>query len=376
MVKKLAIAYSLDKTIYAILRRRSNGYIYNAATGASEALGTWNNTRKAECAVALTDQGGGYYIADFPAGCEEGVWDAFYFGQIGDEIDINDRLIGRDKFINGSVTAEENSKLAVGHSPDKTIYAILRFKTNAYVWNETGEALEPLGTWNNARKVECAITLTDKGGGYYTADFPSSCTTVGTYHSFYYEKLGDDIDISDRLIGRGKIAWYGSGAEAEITPTGNRGLAMVNLRDLVAASEGFQAGVGAEDAEEAKEHLHITAYTPETGAFERPFGLICRTETDKDEAVAVDDSINGGDLELRFEQDIPADYKDKPKNAEIYFLNWVEAVLADMWVLSRQGGSFAMNNIDTIEGPTQYESDEAGSFINGIRLMINWGLTS
>jgi len=151
---------------------------------------------------------------------------------------------------------------------------------------------------------------------------------------------------------------------------------MVNLRDLIAECESFQSAVGADDAEEAKAFLHITAYAPDEAAFKRPFGLICRTENDKEETVAVGDSNIGGDLEVRFEQDIPADYKDKPDNAELNFLNWVEAVLAEMWVLSRQPGHFAINNIDTIEGPMQIESDKAAVFVNGWRLLINWGLST
>lgn len=171
----------------------------------------------------------------------------------------------------------------------------------------------------------------------------------------------------------------------EITPTGSRGKAMINLRDLIAESSSFQAGVGAEDAEEAKKHLHITACLPseitdpESGettlVFEWPYGLICRTENDKDKMIAVDESTVGGDLELRFEQEIPEEYKDNPKNAELNFLNWVEAVVADMWTLSRLPGYFAINSIDCIEGPTQIEY-EGGKYINGIRLLVNWGIMS
>lgn len=376
MIKKLAVAHSLEKETYVILRRRSNGYIWNETTKTAEELGTWNNNRKAECAIALPNEGGGYYIKEFPTEADIGVWDAFYFVKLGDIIDINDRLIYLQKFVNGAALLEEKSMLAAGHSAGKIVYSIIRLQDNAYIWDISDEMLEPIGTWDNARKAECAVALDDKGTGYYTKKFPVACTTAGTYHIFHFEKLGDDIDINDRLIGRDKIIWFGSSVAEEIIPTGARGKAMVNLRDLVAECESFQTVVGAADAEEAKAYLHITAYTPETGAFERPFGLICKTENDKDEAVAVDDSNIGGDLELRFEQDIPAEYKAQPKNAELYFLNMVEAVLAEIWLLSRQAGRFAINNIDCIEGPTQYESDEAGSFINGVRLLVNWGLST
>ncbi len=379
-MRKLAIAHSLYSAYYVILRRRLNGNIYNTGGGASEAIGTWNLARKTQCAVILTSREGDYHTEDFPAGCDEGVWDAFYFGRIGDEISMGDRLLFTEKFINGSVTAAEASMLAVGWGVNKTIYSILRFAANAYVWNNTGEALEEPGTWNNARKQDCTIVLDDKEGGYYTKQFPTACTTAGTYHAFHYEKQGDDIDISDRLTGRSKIIWYGAESEGEITPTGNRGKAMLNLRDLVAATSSFQEWAGAEDSEEAKGNLHVTAYEPpmdeqENPQFVRPFGLVCRTENDKDENIAVGENTVGGDLELRFEDDIPAEYKDNPENAELEFLNRVEAVLAEMWQLSRQPGYFAMNSVDCIEGPTQIEYG-SGKYNNAIRLQVNWGLTS
>lgn len=375
MIKKLAIVHSLDKVTYTILRRRSNGYIYNATAGAAEELGTWNNSRKAECSISLTDRGGGYYTEEFPAGCEDGVWDAFYFERLGASVDINDRLLNREKFINGSASIEERSMLAAGHSIDKTIYAIIRSQSDADVWDAGDEALEEVGTWDNARKAECALAMADKEGGYYTAVFPPACTTAGTYHIFYNEKLGGQFDIEDRLIGRDKVLWFGTAVADEVVPTGARGKAMVNLRDLIAECESFQAWTGAAGSQEAKNYLFMTAYAPANGIFTKPFGLVCRTENDKDETIAVDEDNVGGDLELRFEDTIPVDYEEVPKNAELYFLNMVEAVLAEMWVLSRQAGKFAINSITLIEGPTQYE-ETAGKYVNGTRLMVNWGIVS
>lgn len=381
--KKISIVHTRYDNYYVILRRRLNGYVHNVTTGITEALGSWDNSRKAVCALALTDKSGNYHQADLPAGCEEGIWDIFFHGyDNGGSITISDPLVSLGVIYNGSYTAAEVSMLSAGlmASVAGIVYSILRFKTDARVWNNTGEALEELGTWNNARKQECAIVLDDKEGGYYTKAFPTACTTAGTYHAFHYDKQGDDIDISDRLIGRGKIIWYGAESEGEIIPTGNRGKAMLNLRDLVAATSSFQEWVGAGDPEEAKENLYVTAYEPpmneeEHPQFVRPFGLICRTENDKDEKIAVDENTVGGDLELRFEDNIPEAYKDNPKNAELEFLNHVEAVLAEMWQLSKLAGYLVMNSVDCIEGPTQIQY-ESGKYNNAIRLQVNWGLTS
>ena len=376
MLKKLAITHSLDKTVYAILRRRLNGNIYCAANAAEEALGTWNDARKAACAVAMTDQKGGNYTAEFPEGCDDGVWDAFYYERAGATPALSDRLLGREKFINGAASIAEQSMLAAGHTAGKTVYADIRSQDNAYIWDAEGETLEAVGTWTDGRAAECAYLLDDKGGGYYTKAFPIGITAAGMYHIQYKEKLEAEYDIEDRTFGRDKILWFGSTESGEVVPTGSRGKAMVNLRNLIAECESFQAWVGAADAEEAKEYLWLVAcYVPETGEFVKPMGLIYRSPNDRNEAIAVDSDTVSGELELRFDDNIPADYKEQPHNAELHFLNKVEAVLTEMWTLSRQPGKIGINHVTLVEGPTQWE-EKSGSdrFVNVVRYQISWGI--
>ena len=95
-----------------------------------------------------------------------------------------------------------SSELSVGYSFSKNIYAIVRRRSNGNVWDVGDSALEAAGTWNNARIGECDIALTDKGGGYYTGDFPTACTTAATYDIMYYDRAGASPAITDRLIGR------------------------------------------------------------------------------------------------------------------------------------------------------------------------------
>lgn len=366
----------MEKPTCVILRRRLNGYIYNNTTGAEEELGTWNDSRMAECGVPLTNEKGNYYQAPFPEGCDDGVWDAFYFVQLGAERSITDRLISLEKFINGAASIEERCMLAAGGSAGRTIYATIRLQADAGIWNAGNEAIEEIGDWDNSRLAECAYDMDDKGGGYYTKPFPSACATAGTYHILYNDKLGSEYDITDRLIGRDKVLWFGTTVSDEIVPTGSRGMAMVNLRNLVAECESWQAWTGAADAEAAKAFLYVAAYyIPKDTELVKPLGVICRTENDKNEAIAVDSDTVGGDLELRLEDKIPIDFKEQPGNAELYFLNMVEAVLREMWTLSRQPGKIGINSITLIEGPGLYE-ETAGNFVNGIRLMINWGISS
>jgi len=166
----------------------------------------------------------------------------------------------------------------------------------------------------------------------------------------------------------------------DVVPTGEMGKAMVNLKNLIAESTTFQDAVGASGTPEekiaaAKEHLHLSAYTPEDGDFARPFGLIVKNASDKSPCIALGTFVAGGDMELWLEQEIPTEYKDDDGNAELYFMNFVDGVIGDCKVLGSQAGYLAVNSYDVIEGPLQHEVTE-GFFVYLIRVMVNWGLVS
>lgn len=165
---------------------------------------------------------------------------------------------------------------------------------------------------------------------------------------------------------------------ADVEPTGERGKAKENLRDLLAESTTFQSAIGATGTPEekkaaAKERLHKTAYIPdEDPGFERPFGLLCSVGNDHNEKRG--GFLMGGDIELRLEKDISAEYTDGPANAETDFENFYEGVMLEAMNLSAQPGYFAINSWDIIEGPSQIEIDE-GKFVSAIRILINWGIS-
>jgi len=69
------------------------------------------------------------------------------------------------------------------------------------------------------------------------------------------------------------------------------------------------------------------------------------------------------------------DYSADPENGEAYFMNFVEGVLADVEALSVTPGYLAISNWSVIEGPALCEAGQ-NLFIWGIRLLVNWGLTS
>jgi len=161
------------------------------------------------------------------------------------------------------------------------------------------------------------------------------------------------------------------------TPATDRSLAKKYLRNMLAECAAFQDAIGAEGepAEKiaaAKARIHITAY--QADSLTRPFAVIMSSGNDANSSPALGLYVPGGDIELRFEAAINANYTGDPENAEIEFENFYEQVMAEAQVLSGQAGYFAFNSWQVIEGPQQYEI-EAGVYVYAVRLLINWGLS-
>jgi len=64
---KIATTYPDGFNLYAFLRRKSDGYIYDVGDAQFEEVGTWNDARADECDIALTNYKGGLYMANFPS---------------------------------------------------------------------------------------------------------------------------------------------------------------------------------------------------------------------------------------------------------------------------------------------------------------------
>jgi len=156
-----------------------------------------------------------------------------------------------------------------------------------------------------------------------------------------------------------------------VLPTGARGKAKVNLRDMIAESSTFQTATGAADAAAAKAFLHLTDY--KAGEFTRPLGLIVNVGSDNSERVAQNDFTTSGELEIRLEQAIATEYTDTPDDAELTFENFYEGVIDDLIALAGTAGWLILNDIVKIEGPTQFELNE-GEYIYAVRLLVSWGL--
>lgn len=85
-----------------------------------------------------------------------------------------------------------------------TLYAIIRRASDTYAWN--GSAFE---AWSDANVGTYDIPLTDKGGDFYSADFPSAIVS-GDYSVFYYEQAGGSPATTDLLLDREDVYWDGA----------------------------------------------------------------------------------------------------------------------------------------------------------------------
>jgi len=170
---------------------------------------------------------------------------------------------------------------------------------------------------------------------------------------------------------------------ASLESTSNIAAALSNLRDLLAECRTFQTAIGAsgttaERIAAAKLRIHLTALAAdeETG-FTRPFAMIMHTGSDKADTIGTSQTTGyGGDLELRFEQEVPVQYRaaGQEANAEKYFKNFYEKTMQDAMELSGRPGYFAINNWDIIDGPGLLGDNSSEENVFGVRIMINWGI--
>ena len=89
------IHYSFDSadTLYALIRRVEDQYIYDVVDEAFEKLGTWNDARVIACAVEMTTSGDTHW-ADFPV-VDGGVYFVEIREQTGANPDTDDLSIAQ-----------------------------------------------------------------------------------------------------------------------------------------------------------------------------------------------------------------------------------------------------------------------------------------
>ncbi len=89
----ITIVYPAGFTLYAILRRDADGYIWDVGDSAFEAIGTWNDARVDECDIAMTDKSGGFYNVAFPT-IAAGNYVVIVFLQASGSPDTTDAILG------------------------------------------------------------------------------------------------------------------------------------------------------------------------------------------------------------------------------------------------------------------------------------------
>lgn len=106
MAYELQLAYNDSATLYAIIRRTSDNYVWNGS-----AFEVWSSGSIANYDVPLTDRGGDMYNADFPSAIAAGDYIVFYYLQSGGTAAITDNLIGRPtrRYWNGAVLSSSSS---------------------------------------------------------------------------------------------------------------------------------------------------------------------------------------------------------------------------------------------------------------------------
>ncbi len=93
MANEIAHGYDSAATIYALVYRFSDKYIYDNDDSAFEALGTWNDARADQCDIPMTAVGD-VHFADFPA-VAQGLYFVEIREQAGANPDTDDKLIGQ-----------------------------------------------------------------------------------------------------------------------------------------------------------------------------------------------------------------------------------------------------------------------------------------
>ena len=93
MANELFATFQGTATLYAVIRRVSDGKVWSAAAAA---WATFADVSVADYDVALASKGGDFYAADFPTAIEAGVEVAIiYYEQAGGSPAITDLVIGR-----------------------------------------------------------------------------------------------------------------------------------------------------------------------------------------------------------------------------------------------------------------------------------------
>lgn len=164
---------------------------------------------------------------------------------------------------------------------------------------------------------------------------------------------------------------------SDVTPAGPIGLAMHNLRRLLAASDTWQEWTGADQSEDpaaaAQEHAYLVGlpapeddvdYTRDELEKLRPYAFVDLVADDgggRDfaaERVASMAFVTSGRLALYLCADVPDELAHDFAGAKLDFLNRVGAVVAEMLSQAGIDGHLAVQRIALTDGPARSAKEE------------------
>lgn len=199
-------------TLYFLVYRPSDGYIYDEGDAAFEAVGTWNDARVGECDNAMTAYGD-THIGNFPT-VAAGVYFVQVRLQAGANPDTDDRLVGQGIIywdgsaevsifaLNTQIGAVIPAGYVGDYRVDDTVYFVWRTKATpsvdgtirVYKNDGTGEVTAPTGIDDTGRDFDgignvhlCIIDLS--ANSFYAVKRDYSVVLAGATIS------GQSVDI-------------------------------------------------------------------------------------------------------------------------------------------------------------------------------------
>jgi len=247
----------------------------------------------------------------------------------------------------------------------------------------TGSVLRTLGHTPISAPAAPTLSVTNDGDG----DAVTAVVTgaAGASHQLHYATGGGALTPGNIRIGNGSITQdnldantsytfvcvstvadqlslpsapssvYVSADTSPPTATGERGLFLSGVADIMAASDSFQTWVDAANADEAALSIYYGRVKQDVS---RPFACIdsgpttMRTEAGGPGAVYRNQPV----ARIAFESDVPTAYAAVESNAYIDLLNTIDAIIADMFDLSGaaragQTSHIAIANLTQRTGP-------------------------
>lgn len=106
------------------------------------------------------------------------------------------------------------NEIQVAYQSGSTLYVLIRNAAGSVYQTTTAGFV----TYDAGNLSTYAIALTDDGGGFYTADFPTAISAPATYAVVAYVRAGGSPATDDTAVASGEIVW--SGSELDTTPLG------------------------------------------------------------------------------------------------------------------------------------------------------------